>query len=164
MTQHMDAARRRFWSKVAIGAAEDCWLWTGGVHKRPRGGDYGQFSAVNVKEMRGLLAHRWAMFFQLGRIPEEVSHLCNQTLCVNPSHLKEGTHLENEQHKDLSGRRPMGTKDLLCPTCGGPQEGRSKRKSRSTTTPGATRVFAFCIQCRRQYLKDYHQKRKAGDA
>jgi hypothetical protein len=68
-----------FWSKVDKGA--ECWTWTGA---RAAHG-YGQFSANNVH----IMAHRYAYIVARGSIPEgyQVTHKCDNILCMNPDHL-----------------------------------------------------------------------------
>lgn len=141
-----------FWSKVKIGSDSECWEWQAGG--QPSG--YGQFSVGGLPFKSGL-AHRWAYWLTHGEAPNVVSHTCNNPPCVNPTHLSNGTQSDNEAHKDVSGRRPVGVKGLPCPHCGGEQTGRSKR----TGANGGTREFAFCRPCRKEYLRAYYQNRKA---
>lgn len=140
----------RFWSKVDIPSHRywrtACWLWTGGQNK-----GYGQFAVVDSTITA---AHRWAFRIMHGTFPDaEAGHTCHNALCVNPNHLKDSTRLENEQDKDAAGRRPRGVKNLPCPKCGGPQEGRSKRDG--------GREFAYCIPCRRAYNAEYARRRRS---
>jgi hypothetical protein len=56
-------------------------------------------------------AHRWSLEQRLGReIPADkmALHHCDNRPCVNPDHLYEGAHLDNERDKDARGRRPRG--------------------------------------------------------
>lgn len=69
---------------------ETCWLWIGANngkygHIRPGG------SAPQV------YAHRISHELYKGPIPEglEIDHICRNTLCVNPEHLRAVTRLEN---------------------------------------------------------------------
>lgn len=76
----------RFWSKVSIGAPDECWLWQ--AYKTPAG--YGQFG-------RNTPAHRVAYELCVGPIPEglDIDHLCRTHDCQNPRHLEAVTRREN---------------------------------------------------------------------
>src|SRR3990167_8095086 len=80
--------QERFWKHV--NKTENCWLWT--AYCIPQG--YGVF---NVHKGKWQYAHRIAYQFIKGFIPldKEVMHSCHIRKCVNPNHLKLGTHLEN---------------------------------------------------------------------
>lgn len=139
-----------FWAKVDKRGPAECWVWTGA--------QAGSRVAYGVFTDRGrrIGAHRWSHEQYVGPIPDgyEVEHRCHNGLCVNPAHLRAVTHADNERAKTAAGRRPTGVRNLPCPKCGGVQEGRSRRKG--------GRVFAFCIPCRRAYLRDYHRRRTVG--
>jgi hypothetical protein len=87
-----------FWSYVAIGDTNDCWLWTGGTNTRKysklRYGNW-NFRADGVHRI--LKPHRVAWTLCNGPIPEGMTldHRCPNTLCVNPSHLTAITLQEN---------------------------------------------------------------------
>jgi len=90
----------RFWSNVDKECSEffDCWEWTG---FKTRWG-YGGFS-LNHKSY---LAHRVAWELVNGKIPEGmcVLHECDNKKCVNPDHLKLGTHQDNTDDMMLRNR------------------------------------------------------------
>lgn len=81
----------RFWEKVD--KSGECWLWTGAV----TGGGYGVF------RIRGgnSVAHRVSYAWENGPIPEGfgVDHMCFARSCVNPSHLRLLSHIENGQNR-----------------------------------------------------------------
>jgi hypothetical protein len=86
------------------GPNQDCWKWTGSIL-----GKYGVF--YKTIGYRTHLAHRISFYLHNG-IPENttkifVLHSCDMPLCVNPSHLREGTHLENMQ--DAINRKRLFT-------------------------------------------------------
>lgn len=81
---------RRFWVKVAVRNAQECWPWLAGRHN-----GYGQFM---VRTRMPTNAHRiaWILHNKMD-ISEglEVDHLCRNRICVNPHHLEVVTKLEN---------------------------------------------------------------------
>jgi len=82
-----------------------CWEWTGVINC-----NYGQLSVKG----RRILTHRYSLQLHLGReIPKgiEVRHMCHNTICFNPEHLKEGTHSENMNDMVLASRQAKG--DML---------------------------------------------------
>jgi hypothetical protein len=91
----------RFWAKVEIPAAPRhenlCWNWKGSTAK-----DYGQIKIDGVV----LRAHRVAFEMFYGPLEDEahVLHSCDNPLCVNPKHIRSGTHQENMDDKRQRGR------------------------------------------------------------
>lgn len=62
--------------------------------------------------VRGKLvhAHREVLRLTTGEEPEAVMHTCDNPLCINPEHLKAGTHLENTQDMIDKRRNVRGEK------------------------------------------------------
>jgi hypothetical protein len=81
----------RFWQKVAIREADDCWIWTGA-----RSNKYGSFRIA--REM--YRAHRVSYWIHYREDDPNLDclHECNIKLCVNPGHLYLGTVSENIRH------------------------------------------------------------------
>lgn len=86
-----------FWSKVRRHPTE-CWEWLGNHH--PNG--YGQFASKP--------AYRFAAKECLDDFDAalHVCHRCDNRLCVRPSHLFMGTHLDNMRDRDNKGRTLRG--------------------------------------------------------
>ena len=93
----------RFWAKVLRRGEDDCWEWTGYIHR-----GYGVFSPTHTAK---LPAHRVAWELTHGSIPEGmlVRHKCRGK-CVNPRHLELGTHAENMGDMIRDGTSNRGTR------------------------------------------------------
>ena len=95
----------RFMAKVRKGPEMACWLWVGA---RSTAG-YGHFMLNSRVEK----AHRVAYVLFVGKIADVadidcrgtcVIHSCDVRLCVNPDHLRLGSHRENMQDKRIRNR------------------------------------------------------------
>jgi hypothetical protein len=82
---------RRFHKYVEI--TPTCWLWTGTFYTQFGGNTYGQ---IWLKDRR-VSAHRASYVLHVGPIPDglDILHSCDVKACVNPAHLRPGTHQEN---------------------------------------------------------------------
>ncbi|WP_052380944.1 HNH endonuclease [Sphingomonas sp. FUKUSWIS1] len=89
----------RFWVKVAVGEARDCWDWTAGVNAK----GYGRFKIAS-REVRH--ANRVAWTIANRREPGKliVRHSCDRPVCCNPRHLLIGTTLDNTRDMIERGR------------------------------------------------------------
>lgn len=97
-------AQERFDEKWNLDVATGCHLWTAHVTKD----GYGSFSYQGRK-------HRVALILD-GRDPGNLLalHSCDTPLCVNPEHLRPGTHTDNARERSLRGRS-AGQKVTHCP-------------------------------------------------
>ena len=93
----------RFWEKVdktpGHGPDGDCWLWTGPIRRR-----YGSFGIRG----RQVGAHRLSLKMAIGDPPNGelfCLHSCDVSTCVNPAHLRWGTHQENMDDMWARGRK-----------------------------------------------------------
>jgi hypothetical protein len=90
----------RFWSYVQ--KSDDCWTWTGTLNAY----GYGVFWIND----RLVGAHRVSYEYSVGPILGDlfVLHNCDNTECVNPSHLRLGTPADNTQDMLDRGRAQLG--------------------------------------------------------
>lgn len=95
----------RFCNSIEATSPQGCWHWKGYVNAS----GYGVFAWK--KKRTGAHRYAWA-FFNGQPIPEGkmVIHRCNNPICVNPLHLRIGTHLENMADRLVAGHYPRGEK------------------------------------------------------
>jgi hypothetical protein len=89
----------RFAEKYRVNLNTGCWDWTG---SKSRGYGY-------IREARGgmLLAHKFSYEHHIACVPagKIVRHSCNNSVCVNPDHLRIGTHADNMIDMAMAGTR-----------------------------------------------------------
>lgn len=91
---------KRFWSQVF--KTDTCWFWIGGTTNM---WGYGQ---ILIKK-KLILVHRYSFFLHHGYWPTPCClHSCDNPLCVNPAHLREGTNQDNSNDAVARNRRPKG--------------------------------------------------------
>lgn len=105
----------RFWSKVTVGATEECWPWFRCIDTASGYGRFGVHGAFGLgPEIWD--AHRVAYVLTFGPIPDgmEIDHVCHtrdigcvqgascpHRRCVNPTHLEPVTHRENALRREI---------------------------------------------------------------
>jgi len=106
--QRRKTVTERFWEKVDKRGPSQCWNWMG-----CKKGKYGGF------RFRGKMVrtHRVAFELCIGPIPptQNCLHKCDNTMCVNPSHLLLGTQKQNvaDMFARKRDNRPKGDRHYL---------------------------------------------------
>lgn len=98
------ASVQRIMAFVSPEPNSGCWLWTGAATKHG-------YPLIRA-DGRNRHAHRMMASLIYGAIPAElvVRHLCNNTFCVNPDHLRVGTHADNVADKVGARRHLFGSR------------------------------------------------------
>lgn len=94
--------QKLFWSRVDKDSnTHGCWEWKLSVGAK----GYAMMRFGGKKE----LVHRLSWFFHTGKWPKLfVLHSCDNRKCVNPAHLREGTHADNTADMVLRNRQAKG--------------------------------------------------------
>ncbi len=93
----------KFWRMIKIGDSNQCWHWTGAVSA---GTGYGNVKRNN----RNYGAHVYAFLLGGEKLKKgnQVLHGCDNRICVNPSHLFQGTQKDNIHDCIKKGRHNPG--------------------------------------------------------
>lgn len=96
---------QRFWSRVdkspGQGPNGDCWEWQG----KPMKHGYGSMH-WGQKSHR---THRLVWMLTYGEMPKmDILHSCDNRICCNPDHLREGTHRDNTNDMLMRERQSRG--------------------------------------------------------
>ena len=98
-----------FWKKVdKTTNSNGCWLWTKCCDRD----GYGVTGGPLQKYFKTDRVHRVSAALAGMDITTKpvVRHMCHNVKCLNPDHLKLGTHAENEKDKIEAGRNLFGEK------------------------------------------------------
>jgi hypothetical protein len=111
------------------------------------------------------LAHRVAFELWHGREPgkgKHVMHLCHETLCCNPCHLKEGTPKENEEMKVAAGRQARGERHGVYTkperVARGPEMQRNRNHARGERNGASKLTEGEVREIRRLYAEGISQR------
>lgn len=92
-----DTDVEKFWSRVAIGSPDECWLWQG--WRNPKGYGYVDFMReLGSKRRIKFGAHRVSAFLIHGNAPADkphTCHICDNPPCCNYDHLFYGSKVDN---------------------------------------------------------------------
>lgn len=90
-----------FWSRVSIGAPDECWEWKAPTTTYP---------GYNIRaKKRCYRANRIAYALFYGYCPPlDICHHCDNIRCVNPHHLFAGSDQDNTEDKIAKGRHAHG--------------------------------------------------------
>jgi hypothetical protein len=105
MGRRPEPLKDRLLASVEIDAA-GCWVWTKSRLSKP-GGEYGQIGVGGIGSGGKMWsAHRLAYTVFIGPIPKGklVLHSCDNPPCINPAHLRLGTHGDNGADMVARGR------------------------------------------------------------
>ena len=93
-----------FWLNVIV--RDGCWAWLCKAHSKE---GYARIdTTVNGVRYR-ILAHRASWIIHNNSVPKFlILHKCDNPICTNPSHLFEGTDLDNSNDKCLKNRQTRG--------------------------------------------------------
>lgn len=139
----MQTLEDRFWSKVSLGNASDCWEWTATILSN----GYGQFA---VWKRQRVQAHRFSYELLVGPIPPGLvlHHTCLNRKCVNPEHLIPMTSRENTFASDTVAK--LNAAKTHCKN-GHPFD------EQNTYRRGNERI---CRECNREAVRNYQRRKR----
>ena len=138
----------RFWRKVEIDPATNCWEWTA---SRSGQTGYGWYRLSG----RSVNAHRVMCAEAHGPAPEGprsfAMHSCDNRGCVNPDHLSWGSAADNAQDMARKGR---GAKPRVTHCA----QGHEFTEDNTYVPPG--RTTRHCRECHRAWWREWNKRRR----
>ena len=150
--QRFLTTQERFWQKVQF-THDGCWFWLGSPDKD----GYGRFhlGSRTDKSRHAVFAHRFAYEFLVGSIPNNmtIDHICRTHNCVNPSHLRILSAVENAMAGDSI--QAQNKRKTHCKR-GHPLSGRFLQ-----IVHRGNHVERHCRECKRLWMADYRAKKRS---
>ena len=131
--------------KWEVDESTGCWNWLLYLDKDGYG-------TQTVGGKRGQRAHRVAYAKARGPIPEgmTVDHICFNTQCVNPDHLRLLTHAENAGHQRAAFKTHCDS---------GHEFTRENTYTKAPSQQGRRR----CRECNKRAVREYRKRKEARD-
>ena len=102
---------KNFWDKVDVRGSDECWPWIGSCNSKGRGHLMVNYKMYNAARIAYIIAYV--------TVPEGMSvchsDRCTSANCVNPYHLRLGTHRDNWLDWVRSGGQLTGGMNVLSP-------------------------------------------------
>jgi hypothetical protein len=134
-----------FWSRVNIGAPDECWEWKDARHNQ----GYGRLGD-------SAYTHRIAWELTHGPIPSGsvIMHRCDNPPCCNPNHIQVATQGDNIRDCSAKGRlNSYNSRKTHCPN-GHPYAG-------DNLIVISTNGRRKCRACKREQNRRYKERRAA---
>ena len=144
----------RFWRFVDRRDSTECWRWMRGYGSH----GYGVFYLPGRVQV---LAHRYALGLTEPAPPgAHALHSCDHKWCVNPAHLRWGTHADNMRDAAERGlAKPGRTLPDACPS-GHPYTAENTLTTTRAGAHGKRYTVHNCRECNRIYHARRRAKRK----
>lgn len=136
-----ETALQRFLTRFEARGPDECWPWIGSLHGRDRGRFQVNGTRYSAPAFAWMVHHRdW---FPAGM---EACHECDNPVCVNPTHIWPGTHLENMRDCIAKGRARknpalVAAIRLAKPLCG---NGHARDEVNTYIAPSGRRRCRIC--------------------
>ena len=110
---------QKYEEKLIIIKKNGCHIWNGAVNGRSFDDGRRRYGVVNLthpvtKKRTCFNAHVFSLFLHNGMLPDrtlkiDISHLCHETLCVNPQHLNQEPHEVNVKRRLCVSKKTCST-------------------------------------------------------
>jgi hypothetical protein len=141
-----------FWDRVDRSCGENaCWPWLGSI----TGPGYGHLTVtLGYKQYKSVYSHRIAWELTHGKIRDclTVDHLCRNTICCNPAHMRLVTLRENLENRS----RPVRQRSKNWTCSHRDKDGRILEAHRYTSPKGAF----YCRSCQRERYRVWQNQRR----